>query len=305
MDFLTDLFSALDARDSLLVLLFLFIAFLIGLIAGWLYWRGRLESLRTRLTGSQESLARTQAEREEATVALDRSRQDGERLQAELQSARTNLHDCQAEKGQMRADLQALREAMAQPGISSGGVQALVGVIPAADGGDRDDLKRISGVGPAIEKKLNELGIFTYAQISRFDDALVERVNAAIEFFPGRIARDNWVGQAKELLRQKQENPGAFADNDLPPSDPEDLKIIEGIGPVIEQMLKDAGIRNWQELADAGEERLRAVLQLGGEAFRIHDPASWPRQAALAAAGDWKAFRELTDFLIRGRDPQA
>ncbi len=64
---------------------------------------------------------------------------------------------------------------------------------------EKDDLKKIKGVGPFLEKKLNTLGIYTFTQIANFTDDDKERVNEAIEFFPGRISRDNWVDQAKDL----------------------------------------------------------------------------------------------------------
>lgn len=71
--------------------------------------------------------------------------------------------------------------------------------IGRASEAEKDDLKKIKGVGPFLEKKLNALGIYTFAQIANFTDEDKERVNDAIEFFPGRISRDNWVDQAKSL----------------------------------------------------------------------------------------------------------
>lgn len=71
--------------------------------------------------------------------------------------------------------------------------------IGRASEAEKDDLKKIKGVGPFLEKKLNTLGIYTFAQIANFTDQDKEVVNDAIEFFPGRISRDNWVDQAKEL----------------------------------------------------------------------------------------------------------
>ena len=64
---------------------------------------------------------------------------------------------------------------------------------------DKDDLKNIKGIGPFLEQKLNALGIYTYKQISNMTPELEDQVNEAIEFFPGRIKRDNWVKQAKDL----------------------------------------------------------------------------------------------------------
>ena len=64
---------------------------------------------------------------------------------------------------------------------------------------NRDNLQEISGIGPFIEQKLNALGIFTFEQISKMDSEIEEQVNIAIEFFPGRVKRDEWARQAYEF----------------------------------------------------------------------------------------------------------
>jgi len=66
--------------------------------------------------------------------------------------------------------------------------------------GPADDLKKISGVGPVLEKKLNALGIATYAQIANFSAEDITRVDEALSF-KGRIERDNWLDQAAELAK--------------------------------------------------------------------------------------------------------
>ncbi len=65
---------------------------------------------------------------------------------------------------------------------------------------EKDDLKKINGIGPFIEQKLNALGIYTFKQVSQFDPPFIQSLTEAIQFFPGRIERDDWVGQAKKLL---------------------------------------------------------------------------------------------------------
>ena len=65
----------------------------------------------------------------------------------------------------------------------------------------KDDLQTIKGIGPFIEEKLNALGIYTFSQISKMTPEIEEEVNVAIEFFPGRVKRDEWAKQASELLR--------------------------------------------------------------------------------------------------------
>lgn len=68
---------------------------------------------------------------------------------------------------------------------------------------ESDDLKAIVGIGPFLEKKLHAIGIYTFGQIANFNQEDIYQINDIIEFFPGRIERDNWVGQAAELARKK------------------------------------------------------------------------------------------------------
>ncbi|MFZ4427390.1 MAG: hypothetical protein ACOYOO_09545 [Saprospiraceae bacterium] len=82
---------------------------------------------------------------------------------------------------------------------------------------------------------------------------------------------------------------------------PDDLKIVEGIGPKVEQVLKEAGIANWAELAAQDTASLQGLLDQAGPAFRLMDPSTWPEQALLAAEGRWDALRALQDALKGGR----
>ena len=75
--------------------------------------------------------------------------------------------------------------------------------IGYASAEEADDLKAIAGVGPFLEKKLHAIGIYTFRQIANFNQDDTEQVNDVIEFFPGRIKRENWVGQAAELAASK------------------------------------------------------------------------------------------------------
>lgn len=74
------------------------------------------------------------------------------------------------------------------------------GALFAAPAGAADDLKKISGVGPVLEKKLNALGITTFAQVAAFTPDDIAMVDDALSF-KGRIDRDNWLEQAAELAK--------------------------------------------------------------------------------------------------------
>jgi len=81
-----------------------------------------------------------------------------------------------------------------------------------------------------------------------------------------------------------------------------DLKIVEGVGPKIEQLLNEGGIKTWDELAAAEVDRLKEILDAAGSRYQIHDPSTWPAQAKFAAEGKWEELKEYQDMLIGGRD---
>ncbi|TRZ45239.1 hypothetical protein [Robertkochia solimangrovi] len=70
---------------------------------------------------------------------------------------------------------------------------------------EKDDLKQIEGIGPFIEKQLNSCGIYTFEQISRMEEEDMRQITRILEFFPGRIERDNWKKQAVDLMSVKIE----------------------------------------------------------------------------------------------------
>jgi predicted flap endonuclease-1-like 5' DNA nuclease len=134
----------------------------------------------------------------------------------------------------------------------------------------KDDLQVIKGVGPFIEEKLNALGITTYRQIANMDAKLETQVNEAIEFFPGRVKRDQWANQAKILLGEdvkldekalqqaeelerisKKAESIDFATLGVATLDQkDDLQTIKGIGPFIEEKLNALGIYTFEQVGN-------------------------------------------------------
>lgn len=83
---------------------------------------------------------------------------------------------------------------------------------------------------------------------------------------------------------------------------PDDLKIVEGVGPKIEQLMKEAGITDLAALAATDPEKIRGILSEAGSRYQMHDPSTWPAQAKLAAEGDWDALKAYQDKLQGGRE---
>lgn len=88
----------------------------------------------------------------------------------------------------------------------------------------------------------------------------------------------------------------------VPPTQVDDLTLIEGIGPKINALLNQNGIYTFAQLAAMTVERLHAILEAGGPRFRLADPKTWPEQAQLARDGKWDALQALQDRLKGGRE---
>jgi predicted flap endonuclease-1-like 5' DNA nuclease len=77
----------------------------------------------------------------------------------------------------------------------------------------------------------------------------------------------------------------------------DDLKVVEGIGPKIEELYHAAGIKTWLALSQTSKEKSLQILHNAGEAFAMHDPTTWAKQAELAYNGKWQEFSDSTPFL--------
>jgi len=86
---------------------------------------------------------------------------------------------------------------------------------------------------------------------------------------------------------------------------PNDLKIVEGIGPKISELLIAGGFDTWSGLADADVAKLKTILSEAGSRYQMHDPTTWPKQAKLAAEGNWDELKKYQDHLDGGIDPDA
>ena len=140
--------------------------------------------------------------------------EEAEQLEAELADARRQIEELQTASNADQTQIEAVQDPDA---LTSGhgasndpsdsderapGADTKSSLI-ANDGGDdhplRDDLQQIKGVGPAIEKTLNEMGIYRLQQIADMTEYDIDRVAERLKGFHSRIYRENWIGQAREL----------------------------------------------------------------------------------------------------------
>lgn len=82
----------------------------------------------------------------------------------------------------------------------------------------------------------------------------------------------------------------------------DDLKIVEGIGPKIEALLNESGIKTWYDLSQSSTEKLQSILNAGGENYAIHNPSTWAKQALLAFEGKWQELKDWQESLLGGKE---
>ena len=118
--------------------------------------------------------------------------------------------------------------------------------------------------------------------------------------FPGPIPHLKTWGFSLAELEQKSV-PSLPETPPPAPQQEDDLKVIEGIGPKISELLIHAGFGTFALLAGADPSRIREILLAGGRRFSTADPASWPVQAKLALEGRWEELYALQARLKGGR----
>ena len=139
---------------------------------------------------------------------------------------------------------------------------------------EKDDLKMISGIGPFIEERLNALDIYTFRQISNFSPQDIEAINDAIEYFSGRIERDEWVAQALELVRNEELKADLFRRiserknkiyydriGTAKKEEADDLTIISGIGGWIQEKLNALDIFTFRQISNFTKEDMVTVTE--------------------------------------------
>ncbi len=170
------------------------------------------------------------------------------------------------------------------------------------------NLQVIEGIGPKIEPVLNKAGI------QNWSDLAVTELSTLEDIIKGAGKRfeladpTSWTKQAQLLANGQWK---AFRDLEASLIDGrkikskekefDDLKVIEGIGPKIEVLLNNSNIYTWKKLAKTGIGELKRILKAAGSKYQVHDPSSWPEQAALAASWNWTELEALQEELKGGR----
>ena len=190
--------------------------FVLGILVGvglawYLLERYRREEAQQREANFNTRLTALQDELRESDFALAETKERLIALQMEFRATEARAKPLEAALAQAkRAAEQATELEMKQRRLVAELQERLVGDTPEppaappppspALDAKADDLTAIRGIGKVIERKLHQLGITSFGQIAALTPEEVRRVNDTIEF-PGRVERERWIDQARELAR--------------------------------------------------------------------------------------------------------
>jgi len=202
-----------------------------------------------------------------------------QRIEADILDEDTVAAAEEALDAEIDAELEAMEE---EPDLEGARLAAAIDIAAEAD-----DLTQIQGIGPRFSEKLFDSGIRTFAALAVATD---DDLNDAIKPHNWqRVDYPSWRAQAQTL-----------AEVPLPKISGDNLQLIEGIGPKYSELLREADILTFAELADSDPERLAEII--GAPGWRNVDYDSWIAQAGLAAAGNMDALTELQDALNKPQE---
>jgi len=109
------------------------------------------------------------------------------------------------------------------------------------------------------------------------------------------------VSKPKEKAKPAKKASEVYSDSKYGFLKSDNLQLVEGIGPKINQLLSNDGIVTWRQLANAKVDRIKRILTDAGPRFKMHNPGTWPQQSALAADGKWEKLIKLQKELGGGK----
>jgi len=152
-------------------------------------------------------------ERDRRIAALEQRIAELQALQLQIAGQAKTMDEQEEEISRLRKRLVEVRAALRVHGDSghvvaraNGPANQLslqIGQPKTSNGPQKDDLKKIHGIGPVIERALNKMGTFTYIQIAKWTPSDIAKVARKLETGPERIKRDNWIAGAKKQHREK------------------------------------------------------------------------------------------------------
>jgi len=284
MDTLIIFLTQTKGEATIVILSLLLVAAIIGYITAWLYYKSiyvtRIKAIESEKDEMNNQIVNFKTEKNNLQKMLHEKDNEMEYLIKEVNSLKELHAEAVHEKDDMTLKNKKTKQLLYEKD------EALVLIAQrkhlldyksfgTATEAEKDNLKMISGIGPFIEERLHALDIYTFRQISKFTAQDINTINVAIEYFSGRIERDEWIAQAKELVnikdkrtkllkRIRERKARIYYDRIgiAKKEEADDLTIISGVGGWIKEKLNVLDIYTFRQISNFTEEDVELVTEV-------------------------------------------
>ena len=259
----------------------------------------QIESRKTAASSRSEELAKYKADLAAAVAAASAKAMDVDRLRSELDAAKNGSSVHSAEFAKLKIDFAAAsanaeEAAKLRTELNSANIK-LAELVSL-----RSELEASKKAGAAQSADSAKLRSDLTAAHARAADAERLRAEAATAKASAKETATKLAGLQSEVELPSIAGMAGFQPRK---NGRDDLTIIEGIGPKINDLLIAASIDTFAKLARTDIPNIQAILDKAGPNFKLAQPDSWPRQSRLCAAGNWEDLKILQDELIAGVKP--
>jgi predicted flap endonuclease-1-like 5' DNA nuclease len=291
---------------------------------------GDLDSLKAKLTDSQLDISRLNSQLNALKAELSGITRENDNING----LRNDIRDLSGKVGALTVENERLKNQPAAVPVDTGELDAAKAALATAETNSAAHKARIAELETAIsglqasassaaasgdaaasaaadaaaaKAKLSEANIEAANLRLRLEQAAAD--GSSIKAATESLAAENEALKAKIATLQAVADamPTGFATaspvaSPVEPVVPDDLKIIEGIGPKIEELYNAAGIFTFKQLIATPVEKLKELLVEAGPRFQMHDPTTWAEQARLADEGKMDELKALQDRLNAGKE---
>lgn len=287
---------------------------------------GDLDSLKTALADAKSEIARLIAQ----ANALKAERDGIVRENDNINGLRNDIRDLSGKVGALTVENERLKQQTASASGNSAELEALKAKLTAAEAdiashkakadalsAANSQLQAAAANATAASDTANQAAAELADLKSKLSEANIEAGNLRLRLEQleadsksnlTNLAEENesLKAQLASLSSESEASKASFvaaapAPSTVPPT-PDDLKIVEGIGPKIEELFNAAGIFTFKQLYNTPVDTLKQILVDAGSRFQIHDPSTWGEQARLADEGKMDELKALQDRLNAGKE---
>jgi len=292
------------------ILIMLSVAFLLGVWLGWMLWnrfKQKADKLRLDLESLTVTLNAATAELNGLKTRLAVSDADNNNLRAQvtkLSEENRIYRDQLTETGEDLSEIQQRnRQLETELGLSLQPDTPTPETIPLEISEPADKPAEESPEGAAEAPAATVTVETPETQTTIVVETKEPGADVKIEVSPQPaedLPKEEADTPVAEVAEPVVETPVAIAAAD---NGKDDLTVVEGIGPKIQELLYQYGIHSYRQLAETDVARLKEILSAAGPQLAMHDPGTWPSQANLAANDQWEALKSIQGFLKGGKKP--